>query len=84
MEERNYFYSEYSNYGLEYANCKAKVFSPLQALHSSNSRSYSGAPRAVKLKYLIPTMGTNDNDYDTIYIGIYSDYLDEMFVCGAY
>jgi hypothetical protein len=36
--------------------------------------------------YLIPTFGSNDffPFADSIVIGIYSDYLDRMIVCGQY
>jgi hypothetical protein len=36
--------------------------------------------------YLIPTFGSNDiyPKADNIVIGIYSDYLDRMIVCGQY
>ena len=34
--------------------------------------------------YLIPAIGTNDLFSDQISLSIYSDYLDQMIVCGEY
>ena len=54
---------------------------------------FQAAPKAVKLKYLYGVFGKQNNDFtlngnlkdkDKLYLGIYSDYLNQMITCGSY